>query len=389
MHNDNLPNTFKQYPWERENLSLRIEKLLKNKNKEIIVYIYQKPDVSCFRYRAYNMCETLESSKHCKAIYFFLNELNTLIKYLNYIKHIVIVRMRWSQILEHFICKAYSKNIKLFYDIDDLIYDIKKIPFVMNTINIPLTEENCDFMFSHASRLFLAASMCDNYITTNEFMENKLQETFNKKTYIVENFLNKQQMEISNSLWEKKYQNNEIKKNIIMGYFSGSETHQYDFESITSDLYNVMKNNKNIKLRLVGYLKLPNILQEFLKEGRIEQLPILHYNELQQKIAECDINLIPLLINEFTHSKSEIKYFEASIVGTVSIASPTYIYKKIIKHNENGYLSLPGNWEALIEKIIEEKPNTEIINSARKLAEEHYDGSKFINKIENIFLNNY
>ena len=38
----------------------------------------------------------------------------------------------------------------------------------MNTINATMDESQYSYFFSYASRLFLAASMCHSYITTNE-----------------------------------------------------------------------------------------------------------------------------------------------------------------------------------------------------------------------------
>jgi len=376
------------YPWEKESLIYRLSKLFTKGDKEIVVYIYENADNSTFRYRAYNMCEVMEQSSKISGTYFFVKELDTVIKYLDLISHIVIVRTKWTIELDRLFCKVYSKNIRMYYDVDDLIYDIKKLPLVMNTINVPMDETNYNGFFSYASRLYLAASMCENFISTNEFIANKLHASFNKKVHVIENFLNKQQMEVSDLLWKDKLQETKSKDEILLGYFSGSPSHNLDFQSISSELYTLMKNNDKIKLRLVGYLTLPEILEEYNKEGRVERLPMQHYANLQKKIAECDVNLIPLLVNEFTNCKSEIKYFESGIVGTVSVAAPTFVYKKIINDGENGYLSLPGTWQEKIEKIIENRPNKEVAKAARDFAEKNYDGRNLLTKIENVFLDN-
>ena len=41
------------------------------------------------------------------------------------------------------------------------------------------------------------------------------------------------------------------------------------------------------------------------------------YQELQYKIGSVDLNVIPLQKHEFNNCKSELKYFEASIVDKV------------------------------------------------------------------------
>lgn len=379
------------YPWENQAFAQRLG-FLKTKNKKTIVYIYGTADNSTFRYRVYNMCEILNKGSSHAATYFFINELSMLSEYLSYVDYLVIVRVPWTIELDKIIMNAHSKNIQLYFDVDDLIFDITKLPFVMNNLDIEMRDENYQLYFAYVSRLFLTASLCNAYITTNDFLSHKLQTLFNKISYIIPNFMNEQQMNISNKLWLIKSQYHHIKathttqKNILLGYFSGSPSHNNDFKSIASDLYAVMEKNHKIHLRLVGYLTLPSILQKFKNDGRIEYLPMQNYISLQKKIAECDINLVPLLVNEFTHCKSELKYFEAAIVGTISVASPTYIYKNIIKDGENGFLAQQGGWLEKIEKIIENFPNQSIVETARSHAIQNYYGDVIVKKLEDVYI---
>jgi len=379
------------YPWENHTFTQRLS-LLKAKNKKTIVYIYGTADNSIFRYRVYNMCEVLSKGGTQTATYFFINELSLLSEYLSYVDYLVIVRVPWTIELDKFIMKAHSKSIQLYFDVDDLIFDITKLPLVMNNLDIEMGDENYQLYFAYVSRLFLTASLCSAYITTNGFLSHKLQMLLNKIGYIIPNFINEQQMNISNKLRLIKSQYYNIKnihaaqKNILLGYFSGSPSHNNDFKSIASDLYGLMEKNHKIHLRLVGYLTLPSILQKFKDDGRVEYLPMQNYISLQKKIAECDVNLIPLLVNEFTHCKSELKYFEAAIVGTISVASPTYIYKNIIKDSENGFLAQQGEWLEKIEKVIENFPNQSIIETARSHAIQNYYGDVIVKKLEDVYI---
>ena len=53
---------------------------------------------------------------------------------------------------------------------------------------------------------------------------------------------------------------------------------------------------------------------------------------------------MPLQYNAFTNCKSELKYFEAAVVGTQTIASPMFTYARAIRHGENGYLAQAHQW---------------------------------------------
>jgi glycosyltransferase involved in cell wall biosynthesis len=54
--------------------------------------------------------------------------------------------------------------------------------------------------------------------------------------------------------------------NIIIGYFSGSITHNLDLELIKPALIKILKKFKNVKLLLVGKISYPKYLKEFYKE---------------------------------------------------------------------------------------------------------------------------
>lgn len=370
------------YPWEKISLQDRLNKLFQ-KGKKNIVYIFPLPNYTTFRYRVYNMCEILNENKKMFATYFFMNELDVVLKHFDLIDCIVMVRTEWNIWLDKIFCKSYAKGIKVYFDIDDLFFDITKVPLLLNTINAHMTESTCDLWISLAAKYHLTAKYSNSYICTNSYLAKELSDLFSKPSYVVPNFLNYQQMEASNAIWKlkKKQINND---QILLGYFGGTNTHNNDFNTIIPDLIELLDKNKNIKLRMVGHIKLPEYASKYISKDNVEYYPIQNYLDLQVKIAECDINLIPLVINEFTHCKSELKYFEAAIVGTLSIASPTFIYKQIIKDNENGYLAMPGEWGKKIESILQNN-NRSVIDAARSFVEEEYFGTKILTKLEALF----
>ena len=75
------------------------------------------------------------------------------------------------------------------------------------------------------------------------------------------------------------------------------------------------------------------------------------YQELQYKIGEVDINIIPLQKHEFNECKSELKYFEASIVDTISVATNNEVYSSIIEDGVDGYLCGEMDWYEKLEYI--------------------------------------
>jgi hypothetical protein len=82
---------------------------------------------------------------------------------------------------------------------------------------------------------------------------------------------------------------------------------------------------------------------------------------------------MPLQANDFTNCKSELKYFEAAVVGAMSIASPSHTYAAAIRDGENGYLAKAQEWLSVIETAIENKSGWRaLIENAREDARSKY-----------------
>ena len=76
-----------------------------------------------------------------------------------------------------------------------------------------------------------------------------------------------------------------------------------------------------------------------------------HVN-LQRLIGSVEVNVVPLVENEFTNCKSELKYFEAAMVGTLTVASPSYTYSRSIEDGVTGFLAKPDQWEEKLDRAI-------------------------------------
>ena len=100
-------------------------------------------------------------------------------------------------------------------------------------------------------------------------------------------------------------------------------------------------------------------------------------------MAEVDVNIAPLVLNDFTNCKSELKFFEAAAVETTTIASPSYTFKRAIKDGENGFLAQPGEWYEKLEYLYKHpEENKKIAKRARKYALKHYYGKEFLKEVE-------
>ena len=363
--------------------SLRYSDLV-NSNKKNIIYIKDVFDNSTFRYRTYNVMEAMKISDKYFVTCFLISELYSIYDVLDKIELVILQRAKWSFELESFIHILRKKNIKIVYDMDDLIYHTKYVPKYLNSIG-DYREFSIDVFFALAKRYEMIASICDFFIVTTEGLKKHIKEDFNKPVLVLENFLNLEQEYISQRIvLEKK--NAYSGDKFIIGYFSGSNSHQRDLEIVESAIIKLMEEFDNIYLKVVGYMTLDDKLEDLKKKGRIIFDNFVPYQELQYKIGSVDVNVIPLQRHEFNECKSELKYFEASIVDTVSVAVNNEVYSSIIEDGVDGFLCNEMDWyEKLKYVYLHPEEMKKIRENAKKKCYDKYGNKNMAKKITAIY----
>lgn len=373
-------------PWNGS-FEYRLKELMcyKYEKFKIAVYLYEKPDTSTFRYRAYNMCQALSESAKWRGVYFFENELIRLSDYVKYIDIVILVRFHWSPALARFVSVAKQQKKTLFFDVDDLVFDIKYFYDLLDSINIDRNSiEEVRYWEKYVETLNHTALMCDSYITTNDYLKKILQDAFGKQCVVIPNTYNIWQEEVSERLYNRVVSKN--KNSFVIGYFSGSHTHEKDFQVMAKAVGELLYSFPEMKLVIGGHMKVPGYMEELVKLKRVEFIPFLNFTELQCAIANVDVNVVPLTDTVFTNCKSELKYFEASIAGTLSVMSPRYVYRNIIKTGENGYLCNDNEWYETIFNIYNHwNAQDKIIERAYEFCRKGYRYSSIRNKIEECF----
>lgn len=322
--------------------------------QKTVVYLYELADTSTFRYRVYNMCQALESGGEWKGTYFFAKDLERLSGYMGLIDNIIVARFRWTLPLENFLAEAKRQGIHIGFDVDDMVYTTKYISLITNTLSVCMNEDRYDYWFSYTARLEATLRLCDYAVTTNKYLSDFLERDTAKKCYIAPNFYNRIQAAVS----DKYYRQKEIQKSsgkFIIGYFSGTPSHINDFLLAAPELLELLDNYDDMVLRIVGFMELPPEIRLYVDRGRIERIPLQNFIELQALMAEVDVSIVPLVNNEFSNCKSELKFYEAGIVGTVTCATPSYTFQNAIKHGENGFLCETGQWYDTVKMIYEMK----------------------------------
>lgn len=347
-----LPSVPYSDPW---NLPLHERLRTLARGKWRVAYFYEAANNSTFRYRAYNMAQVLNDGidSDISASYFFLSDFHRIDEIADLADLLVICRSRYCHRINQLISKFRRRGKRVLFDIDDLVFDARYVHLIINTLGQDVeSPEIWDYWFSYVSRMAETLRLCDGAITTNAYLATKIAAFSGLPVSVVPNFINKEQLILSENLFHHKKDSDFARDGkITVGYFSGSPSHNLDYAIITSALEGVMEEDERIEFMVAGYIDLGPSLNRF--GGRIKRQPFHDYVNLQRLISNVEFNLMPLQSNVFTNCKSELKYFEAAIVGTVSIASPSYTYAHAIQDGENGYLCLAHEWSSTIRQAVQ------------------------------------
>lgn len=312
-----------------------------------IAYFYGRPDTGTFRYRVFNMIEALDVAPDLRisASWFESADLPFLDRFLDRANALVVCRASYDERINRMILRARARGLPVFFDIDDLIFDTDYAHLILDTLD-PESEGEAvwNHWFAYIGRIGGTLRLCDGAIVTNEFLGDKVRAFAPwMQPRIVPNFLNRVQQRKSSQIFAaKKGSTFDRDDKIYIGYFSGTLTHNRDFEIAAGALAELLDEDLRLVVRLVGFLEPQGAMLRH--RDRIEIHPLQDFLNLQRLVGETEINIAPLQINAFTNCKSELKYFEAAIVGTLTIASPIFAFRKTIRQGQNGFLADAQDW---------------------------------------------
>lgn len=344
-----LPPVAYQDPWQAA-FADRLAQLATGDRH--VAYFYHRPDTSTFRYRVLNMIEALATTtESIGAAWFCDADLPHAESILRHADRIVLCRARYSPTLADLIRRANARAIPVSYDIDDLVFDDRYVHLVLNALDQGTSEGDLDFWFAYIGRHGALLRLCDRAISTNPYLGKRITEFCGLAVATIPNFLNHAQIETSAAILAAKRAAGFARDGRVhLGYFSGTPTHRRDFGVIVDSLLQLLKSDPRIVLRIVGFLELPPAFNEF--QQRIEYYPLQDFLNLQRLIGEVEINLVPLQDNVFTNCKSELKVFEAAVVGTISVGTPTYTLERTLSGGQTGLLAAAHQWHAVLTEAI-------------------------------------
>ncbi len=262
--------------------------------------------------------------------------------------------------IQRFIAALKEKRKTIIFETDDLVFDPQYLFHMkhfqeLNTLERELYKNGVGGGLFHDPYAIVAT-------TTTNYLAGKLRAE--KQVILVPNRLSQKDEAIAEKLLQsKKERPGDV---VRLAYFSGSPTHSEDFATLAPVLLQILKTYPQVKLVIAGMLELG---KEFLSvSGQIERLPFASRTEHFANVASVDINLAPLVIGDpYAESKSELKFFEAGIVGVPTVAAATQTFREAIRDGIDGFVAAtPEEWAEKIGHLIEDRELRQRIGQAAR-----------------------
>ena len=295
----------------------------------------------CTRYRVLNKAEQLRKNGFTVKV---VNVSEFEISQARYASHIIIYRAPWSYQLQ-FLCDTARRDKKpVYFDIDDLVFDTVYTDQLSYTQGLSEKDKgNYDAGVKNYGKMLAA---CDGAITSTFQLKEELLK-YKDKVLLNRNRASSDLIEIS-SHFIKDYSQQDSK--VKIGYFSGSISHNENFELIKPAIQSLLAIYKNMELHIVGHLDIPEDMKSYQQQIVVHDY--VDWKDLPQLISRVDINLAPLVDSVFNRAKSEIKWMEAALVKVPTVASHIGAFSDMVKDGETGLLAKDGEWKEKLESLI-------------------------------------
>lgn len=324
-----------------------------------------------YRYRVLHQIEQLNAGNlDCFEVYYLNFEPFIVLDF----RIIIFYRCPITPTVLEAINLAKSLNKKVLFDIDDLVIDTKYtnlIPYVQN-----LSGNKISIYNNGVIRMRKTLKLCEGAITTTETLAKELKN-YIKEVFVNHNVASEEMFKLSlNALEIKSEKKTKTGEELVIGYFSGSITHNSDIEIVTPTLIRILREFKNVKLLFLGELDIPNDLKDF--SYRIIKKKFVDWKKLPELISNVDINIAPIEENIFNAAKSENKWLEASLVKVPTVASNFGAFKEVIHHGETGMLcNTKEEWYRELKALIMDKNlRKKIGNNAFEACKNEYNTIK-------------
>ena len=259
---------------------------------------------------------------------------------------LIFHRVGYDVIIDWLIQQAQEQGKITIFETDDLVFVPGMTGWIAALSDFSETEvEQYEEGVERYARTF---QRCKYFLASTGFLA-EIAERMGKRSFVVRNALGQDFIDRAEEACSMR-QNDQSR--LVIGYGSGTKTHDKDFLEAANALLHIMEKYDYVILQIVGDLSLDSRFYRYRE--RIRRIPQVNWDQWPFFLSSFDINIAPLERgNPFCRAKSELKYFEAGILGIPTVASKIDAFEYAIIHGKNGFLATATDeWIEALELLI-------------------------------------
>jgi hypothetical protein len=241
---------------------------------------------------------------------------------------------------------ARRRRTPLFFDVDDLIFD-PDLAAEIPALQI-LPPDEAALWMEGVRRYRTTMEACDAFIGSTPMLCRHAEEVTGLPAYEFPNGVGLALSRLADATLRQPRRAGPPR----IGYLSGTDTHAADWAYVEPAIVEVLARRPDVELWLGGYVEPSSALDTYA--GRVVRLPFAPWTDLPGTLRDLDVNLVPLEPgSRFNQAKSAIKWLEAALAETVTVASPTEPFVDAIAPGTNGVLANdPEEWVAAVTDLL-------------------------------------
>jgi len=271
---------------------------------------------------------------------------------------VLIWRAAWNRTLREAVSAWRGRGARILFDVDDYMFDpdLAKAAIIDGIRSQKIAEQD---VVEHYAKIRETLTWADACVVPTVELAKGIElcdrpalisvNGFDADTYRVSReAVLRRRLDLSDGL-------------VRIGYASGSRTHQRDFGVAAPAVARVLRERPECRLVLFRDARSGRELLDLGEfpdfaglEEQVEWRAATSLTRLPEELARFDVNIAPLEVgNVYCEAKSELKYFEAALVGVPTVASPTQPFREAIVDGVTGYLAdNSADWHRTLDALV-------------------------------------
>lgn len=282
----------------------------------------------CWLYRVQQKVEFLRMTGYdAVAIDFGRASPTEIHEQLCFASHAIIFRLpAFSDVL---MLTLYARRlgVRLFYDIDDLIFDDRHFPGPFESYSGLIKRDTHTHLAMDNPFFRVAMAAVGDVIVSTEPLAEIARELLgpSARVQVQRNMVG---LELASTATLPRLRRDDDKIRIFFG--SGTLAHKGEFYDVVAPaIARIMAKRPQVELHLVGAFVVPTALARFASRIKVEPAGMA-YGAYVDLVREADINIAVMEDSVAVDCKSELKWFEAGIFGIPSVVSPSRNYVDVL-----------------------------------------------------------